>query len=292
MKALKLIIIGLVALGALVGIFYLINPTTKTIILPPVDDETFENYSQEFQNDWEGVGDWDENVFNRHRETLNMLSTDYSVEELVNFERSKVTEIVSQKIFAEWDKSDCDKKVIDKYIKAVETIISKYGDDAKSDPDIQQIKSVNSTYRSALDLAGKKIGLTPTFNGSTWNSYTDYSNKIKKQKNDILGNSNYKEYLKNITAISSRLAKIDSELKDGRTRFYQDLADKIYNYYNKIARDKRTRDQLVKLRKARDNYSKEYGSNNKINTLAKNFAADVDANETRAAQEAQQNTDF
>ena len=88
MKALKLIIIGLVALGALVGIFYLINPTTKTIILPPVDDETFENYSQEFQNDWEGVGDWDENVFNRHRETLNMLSTDYSVEELVNFERS------------------------------------------------------------------------------------------------------------------------------------------------------------------------------------------------------------
>lgn len=282
----------MVALGALVGIFYLINPTTKTIILPPVDDETFENYSQEFQNDWEGVGDWDENVFNRHRETLNMLSTDYSVEELVNFERSKVTEIVSQKIFAEWDKSDCDKKVIDKYIKAVETIISKYGDDAKSDPDIQQIKSVNSTYRSALDLAGKKIGLTPTFNGSTWNSYTDYSNKIKKQKNDILGNSNYKEYLKNITAISSRLAKIDSELKDGRTRFYQALADKIYNYYNKIARDKRTRDQLVKLRKARDNYSKEYGSNNKINTLAKNFAADVDANETRAAQEAQQNTDF
>ena len=103
-----------------------------------------------------------------------------------------------------------------------------------------------------------------------------------------MGNSNYKEYLQNITAISDRFKKIDGELTEGRKRFYQSLADKIYNYYNKIAPQKRTNSQLVQLRKARDKYEKEYASNSKINTLAKKFASDVSDNEARAAEEAAQ----
>ena len=288
MKALKLIILFLVMLACVIGGFYIFTGGTEVEDLPPIDENTFAEYSQEFENEWKGVDDWDEETYKRHHETINQLSTDFSVEELRTFDRRLATEIISQKLFAEWGKADCDKKVIDKYINAVKTICQTEGDAAKNDPDIKLINEVNTTYRSALELAGKKIGLTPTFNGSSWNSYTDYKNKIQKQKSTIVGNSNYKEYLQNITAISDRFKKIDGELNDGRKRFYQSLADKIYNYYNKISVQKRTNSQLIQLRKSRDKYEKEYGSNSKINTLAKKFAADVSDNEARAAEEAQQ----
>lgn len=288
MKALKLIILFLVMLACVIGGFFIFTGGTGVEDLPPIDENTFAEYSQEFENEWKGVDDWDEAIYARHHETINQLSTDFSVEELRNFDRRQATEIISQKLFAEWNKADCDKKVIDKYIKAVNTICQTEGDAAKNDPDIKLINEVNTTYRSALELAGKKIGLTPTFNGSSWNSYTDYKNKIQKQKSNIVGNNNYKEYLQNITAISDRFKKIDSELNDGRKRFYQSLADKIYNYYNKISAQKRNNSQLIQLRKARDKYDKEYASNSKINTLAKQFATDVSNNEARAAEEAQQ----
>ena len=288
MKALKLIILFLVMLACVIGGFYIFTGGTGVEDLPPIDENTFAEYSQEFENEWKGVDDWDEETYTRHHETINQLSTDFSVEELRTFDRRLATEIISQKLFAEWDKADCDKKVIDKYINAVNTICHTEGDAAKNDPDIKLINEVNTTYRSALELAGKKIGLTPTFNGSSWNSYTDYKNKIQKQKSTIVGNNNYKEYLQNITSISDRFKKIDSELNDGRKRFYQSLADKIYNYYNKISAQKRTNSQLIQLRKARDKYEKEYASNSKINTLAKEFASDVSDNEARAAEEAQQ----
>ena len=99
--------------------------------------------------------------------------------------------------------------------------------------------------------------------------------------------------MQNITLFNNRFSKIDGELKEGRKKFYQSLGDKIYNYYNKISSAKRTNNQLIQLRKARDKYEKEYGANSKINTLAKKFASDVSDNEARAAEEAQQgNNDF
>ena len=183
MKALKLIILFLVMLACVIGGFYIFTDGTGVEDLPPIDENTFAEYSQEFENEWKGVDDWDEETYKRHHETINQLSTDFSVEELRTFDRRLATEIISQKLFAEWDKADCDKKVIDKYINAVNTICHTEGDAAKNDPDIKLINEVNTTYRSALELAGKKIGLTPTFNGSSWNSYTDYKNKIQKQKN-------------------------------------------------------------------------------------------------------------
>ncbi|MBR3454173.1 MAG: hypothetical protein IKH26_02500 [Bacteroidaceae bacterium] len=286
MKALKLILLFVVMLACVVGGFFIFNGGTGEPELPPIDENTFAEYSQEFENDWKGVGDWDEATFTRHHMTIQQLSTEYSVEQLRNFDRRIVTEIVAQKIFAEWKNANCDKNVINIYINAVKTICDYEGEAAKNDPDIQQINKVNTTYKSALELAGKKIGLTPTFNGSTWNSYTDYSNKIQKQKKDIINNENYKEYLHNITAINSRFSKIDGELKEGRNTFYQSLGDKIYAYYNKISSSKRTNNQLIQLRKARDKYEKEYGSNSKINSLAKKFASDVSDNEARAAEEA------
>ena len=188
MKALKLILLFLVILGAVVGIFYLVTLPPKIVELPPIDDETREEYRQKFEYEWQGAGDWDENIFMQHLEELNQLSADYSVEDLRTFDRRTITEIISQKIFGEWEKGDCKKAEIDKYIKAVD-IICNNNSDAKTDPDIKLIKEVNVTYRAALKLADKKIGLAPTFNGTKWNSYTDYSNSIKKEKKNIEDNN-------------------------------------------------------------------------------------------------------
>lgn len=60
MKALKLILLFLVMLACVIGGFYMFTGGTGVEDLPPIDENTCSEYSQEFQNDWKGMDDWDE----------------------------------------------------------------------------------------------------------------------------------------------------------------------------------------------------------------------------------------
>ena len=144
-----------------------------------------------------------------------------------------------------------------------------------------KIISVNNTYRKAFELAHKSIGLTSGFDGSSWNSFSSYSNSTLTEKSSIQENENYKQYLVNIKDIKDGLNAIPSKLDNAKSRFYNDLANEIVYHYLNIEQSLRTRSQLNELRDARNRFNNEAPSSNSyLNDFCNTFADDVERNES------------
>lgn len=273
MKAIKLILAFVVILGVIVGALYIFTGDVGGK-LPPMDDNTLESFRSQFENDWKQKGDWDANLFNVHVTTVKQLSVNFSVEELRRYNTQLALELVHEKVFGEWGKATCSKSVVDKYINALNTIIST-DNSARSDNLATQIRQVNTTYREALTVANLSIGLRPGFNGTSWNSYDNYEKGIKQRRDNVLKNENYKQYLSNITSIKNGLNAIDAKLSKGRSTFYNNLASSIKAYYNNKERNS---ENLLALRSVRDKFKNE-SSSTALNDFVDQFAREVDAAE-------------
>ena len=270
MKTVKLIIIFILILGGVIGAFFLFN-NGEGSALPPPAAATYQNYRTQFEKEWEQKGDWDEQLFLSHCDMIQQLSTKYETATLRDLNTKTATEIVYKKIFDEWKSPSCRKNVVDKYNKAIGIIESKDGN-AKFDPNVKKIKEVSAIYASAYELARQSIGLLPRFNGSTWNSYSQYSSDITIKRNNILGNDNYKTYLSNITEIKKGLNNIPKLLSDGKASFYSTLSKQIIDYYNESAR---TMDNQKRLRNVISNFGNEYPIPSALNNFSGKFATDV-----------------
>lgn len=277
MKAFKLVLTFVIILAGVLGAFYLFN-NNGSVKLPPPPDTTYKTFRDQFEKNWEQAGDWDEKLFMNHCDLVQQLSKDYEVATLNDLNTKTATEVVYEKIFEEWKSASCTKSVVEKYNNAIKVIESN-DNNAKTDPNVQKIKSVYGTYISAYSLAHQSIGLTPHFNGSNWNSYSNYSSTMKGKMSAMLGSSNYKEYLSNIEDIKNGLNAIPDKLSNGRSRFYGELANRIINYYSRTAPSARTRPELKSLRNAISKYEEEYSSNGRLSSFARNYANDVYNNE-------------
>lgn len=286
MKAIKLILAFVIILALVVGMFFISTrpPRPDIKIIPGTEHE---KYRQQFIQDWEQAGDWNESIFAEHAEIINQLSVDHSVDGLERLNIQTAMEIVKKKIFGEWKSSTCRKSEIDKYMKAVRAIESYYNS-AKDDDVIIKIKSVNDTYRKALDVANLSIGLKPVFDGgrSSWNSYDEYMNKIKRRKNDVLSSNNYRQYLANIAELKTGLNGIDSKLAAARKEFYSTLASAIISYYSNLDKNDAN---LSKLMHVRDRYDEDcHNSNRRVDDYAVRFRNEVlNANKKNKSDENQ-----
>lgn len=273
MKALKLVGTFILVLALFIGIFFLI-PSGDSGKLSPVDENLYEKYRQQFTNDWEQAADWNEALFKGNYDMVQQLSTQYGgdkIDALRQLNTRSAVEVVKKKVFDEWASPTCRKAVIDQYVNAVNTV-KKTDATAGQNDDVKKILSVNSTYRSAYNLAHKGIGLSPRFDGSGWQSYANYAQSIKNQKASILRDNNYTQYLSNITDIKNGLNAIDGKLQKGRASYYQSLAQSIISYY----RNKdRTTDNLNSLRSMRNRYESEYQQNSSLTTFTREFAQSV-----------------
>lgn len=278
MKPIKLFFIFSLILGGIVAAFYFATrPEPITIIDLP--ETSLQQYREQFETDWRTTGDWNEETFKSHCDLINQLSAqNYDVVSLNDLNTSTAVEVVYEHIFNEWKKTSCKKQVIDNYIKAVATI-EKSEDNASSNPNVKLIKKVYNVYIRAYELSHRNFGLTPKFDGYSWNSYSNYASSIESQKSEILGNSYYKKYLSNISEISNGLQGITSRLSSGRTIFYKSLAERIRAYYGKKTNSERTRSDLNSLRNAISKYENEYGKNSTLSSFAHSYANDVYENE-------------
>ncbi|MBR5169861.1 MAG: hypothetical protein IKW85_04775 [Muribaculaceae bacterium] len=273
MKAIKLILAFVVILGAIVGAFYLI-PDNGPDPRPAIPDKTLERLSQQFKNDWEQKGDWDEIIFEDHVNLVKQKSVKYSVDELERYNIQTAINIVNKKIFEEWSKTDCDSRVVDKYLKAISTITSE-DNSASKDSLVMKIGQVNDTYRKALKFVNYKASPDPGFNGarSSWNSFDSYAAAERRKRDDVRNNPNYRQYLANITSISNGLSKVDTELSSAKGSFYNKLAQQIISYYGK---KERIADNLTALQYVRDKLRTE--SNNaysKVQEFALTFRSQI-----------------
>jgi len=277
MKAVKLIIIFIFILVGVIGAFYLFT-NTGVGTLPPPPDTTYQTFREQFEKDWEQVGDWDEQLFMNHCDLVQQLSAQYETATLNDLNTKTATEVVYKKIFDEWNSPSCAKNTVEKYNNAIKVIESK-DNNAKTDPNVQKIKSVYTTYISAYNLAHQGIGLTPHFDGSNWNSYSNYSSSMTDKRASMLGNSNYKDYLSNIAEIKNGLNAIPEKLSHGRTRFYNELASAIISYYSQTTSSERVRTELNNLRNTISKYEGEYSSDSRLSSFARDYANDVYNNE-------------
>ena len=277
MKAIKLIGIFIIILCGVLGAFYVFtNKGGGTLPSPP--DKTYQTFREQFEKDWEQAGDWDEQLFRSHCDLVLQLSKKYETATLNDLNTKTATEVVYKKIFEEWKSQSCSKAIVEKYNNAIKVIESK-DNNAKTDPNVQKIKNVYATYISAYSLAHQGIGLTPHFDGYSWNSYSNYSTSVTNKRNAILGNSYYKEYLSNIADIRNGLNAIPGKLTNGRTRFYNELANRIISYYSKTQSYDRTNSELNRLRNAISQYEEEYSSNSRLSSFAREYAQDVHDNQ-------------
>ena len=280
MKSIKLTFIFLLVLGGVVAAFYFATKRDTPKIIE-IDTASLQEYRTQFEEDWKNAGDWNEEMFKSHCDLIHQLEIqNYDVVALNDMNTATAVEVVYEQIFNEWKTPTCKKYKIDNYMKAI-TTIEQSEVKAATNPNVVLIKQVNEVYLKAYNLSKKKLGLTPTFDGSNWNSYSSYASNVESQKSSIQNNPQYKEYLSNITEISSGLNSISSKLSSGRARFYNSLALKIRSYYEDTPRPERTRSDLSSLRNVISKYESEYSSNSSLNSFARSYADDVYENENR-----------
>ena len=283
MKAIKLTIIFIVILGGIIGAFLLFN-RDKVVTLPPLSDQAYKTYRDQIVNGWEQADDWDEGLYQSNCDLIQQLSTQFETKSLNDLNTQTATKIVYDKIFDEWKSQSCAKNVIEKYNDAIKVIESK-DNNAKNNPNVQTIKNVYLTYSTAYSLAHQSIGLTPHFNGNSWNSYSSYSSSIENKMKSMLNNPNYQKYLSNIVDIKNGLSAIPDKISTGRARFYEGLANSIIHYYSQINRAERSRSELNVLRNVKSRYEGEYRSNYRLSSFVNDYAYDVSYNESREEHE-------
>ncbi len=285
MKAIKIILLFIVVLGGIMGAFFLSGKGhDDDIELSPVADSTFDYYRQKFIKDWEDYGDWNDSLFMNHCYTVKQMRTGHDVSVLKDLNRRTATEMVSKKIFEQWASADCDKAQIDRYHRALSTI-EREDEGAKNDSVVQKIRNVYKTYLSARNVAHRSIGLNPNFDGTRWNSFTDYSTNIIESRDGILRDRNYRAYLSNITELKNGLNSISVKLADAKKQFYRILADELITHYSQTLKENWDRTRLNELRNHKSRFESEYSSNKDLSGFASQYAAQVAVNELRARQQ-------
>ncbi|MBQ4063515.1 MAG: hypothetical protein IJC92_04475 [Bacteroidaceae bacterium] len=281
MKALKLILTFIIILGGFVGAYFIFNGGPGGSITGGMPIDKLGNYRKQIERGWEEAGDWNKELFEEYCILIDQLGKwGLDVTPLRNFNTSLVVNIINDKIIGEWKSATCKKQTIKKYMGAVSTVCSKDAN-AKHNPAIENINKINTVYNKACKQAERSIGLSCGFDADapSWNSYSNYSNRVTRETNDILNNSIYKEYLANITAIKKGLDNIPSRLATGKKRFADRLATEIIDHYNAIPDTLRTREELNALRKTRDKYDGEFGGDVNLDCLVKEFNISVENNE-------------
>lgn len=286
MKAIKLIFIFLLILGGIVAAFYF---ATRTETVPKIDlsGASLEQYRQKFEDDWTAAGDWNEQTFKSHCDLIRQLGAqNYDVAALNDLNTSTAVEVVYEHIIKEWNSASCQKQTIDDYVKALATIEQAEAG-ASANPNVTLIRRVDAVYQKAYKFALKGIGLTPTFDGTNWNSYSNYADRINNEREDIENNADYKKYLSNISEISNGIQAIPAKLSNGRDRFYEGLANKIMDFYgySRFPAEKRTEEDEKRVRNSINNYNEEYGSDSRLENFKRRFSEDVKANEERNENE-------
>lgn len=278
MKILKLILTFCIILGAIVGVFLIIDGGDDDIFSSVTQDD-YAKYSQRFISEWEQKGDWDEQLFKSHCDMINQLSARLgNTEPLKDQETRIVVELVNSKLFAEWASPTCKKATVNKYINAV-NVITEEDPNAKHNPLVADIWKVYAVYKKAYDLAYGSVSLEPTYDGSTWNSFIEYQNGKIASRDAILRDNTYATYLSNITDLKKNLNNLSSKLDGAKAVFYEKLAKQIVKYYMEIPSSTRTRQQLVALRQSRSYYEDQYQSNSQIDICCTLFNQDVKNNE-------------
>lgn len=287
MKIIKLAGIFVVLLGGIILALSIINPVPGGENPDPDKETLLEQYSREITDSWNGLTEWDSQLFTGNCNKIEALNNDYSASQVSVLREANITraiEFLEKKIFDEWHSANCSKQKINTYYNAITKEVCKVDEGAKNNPTVMEIKEVYNVYCQALNLAINALVPNSKFNGETWQSYADYQDDIDRDIRTLKQNSRYRSHLSNITSINNGLNNVDNRFDLGRRKYYKQLCNEIIAYYDRIPTDERSYDDLSKLRAVRNMMRNEHrDSYSIISKYTEQFHDDV-AENNRAAQ--------
>ena len=281
MKIVKLFFTFLVILAVVVGLLFLKWGDKGDSSINKTVGISFEVQSDKIKSYWEDFTKWEERKYIYYHIMAAQSSTDLGKDKsdlLVEINSECAIKNVQEYIIKEWKSPTCKPDVIRIYINAISTI-EQYYPNAEHNEDVKKIRAINELYKEARNLATKNLGKKPDFKDIRWEPYSKYEDNIKRQRDNIKKDSNY-SYICNIKEINDGLNGIESKLKKGKDRFYNDLSEQIVDYYGKIEAEKRNKNQLNNLRTFASIIKSEYGKiPDVLNDFITKFDNDVEENQ-------------
>ncbi len=284
MKSLKLILTFLGVLAVAVGILFLANIEIgkKTKVFVPQSE--IKLATADIEGTWEDVSGWDSRVFADNCALVKQMAKAYpddatAIANLSDRNCNLALERIQPAMINQWAKADCDRSMIKKFKAALDTVVA--ADRHFSQVAVvKDLTAIHGVYERAVRRAEAVVACGVKFNGETgtWNSFEAYARSVRGDRDAILHNQHYTQYLSNITAIKTGLNSIDSRLSTARTNFYSGLCSSILNFYRQIPQTERTMEQLTVLRNAKSHFLSEYqggGYERSLSELDKQFTKDV-----------------
>lgn len=215
MKAIKLLAIFLLIMGAVAGAFFLFSSNGGS-----EDDSTksssYVKVSAEIEKNWQQCADKADSIKSlfEHKNSLldeyknnDIIESEEEITRLKHNNARLAIEKIKLEIFELWKTDNCQKTDVDKYHAVLKNVQTK-DDNARNNEDLKKINEVYEVYKNAYALAH--------LNTDEVTSDTDKQQK-KKQIQNIRANQNYKEYLEHIDDLNKGLKRTESKLSASRS---------------------------------------------------------------------------
>lgn len=266
-KYLKLTLIFAAIIGVFVALRFVDDVETD-----PVNPNSVSKYSKlydEIRSEWRERKQWDETLYKTHMDTINKYYTyDYIEKKEYNllFELVNANAVVTIGEFfdSEMKNAECDDSKIEKN-KAGLDFISEYknsrnkGYDFSKDTRVANADTMYKQYKKIIEFCDKDFNVTAKLNGECeWVPFSYYNDKWNDQKDLFEKGKYYTSHFYNINKVKDAWSSYDSIVQQSKTKYYNDLAEKIKLYF-----DKRYNNE--KLKNKHDSVIGDYNKLNETN---------------------------
>ena len=270
MKALKLLLIALVVGGAIYGLLLLTRGGSSSSA-GGEDAELYKELADELKDQWDNTSDWNRSLFDESLEKINHhkseLGSKYNT--LNDLVATKSIHYLYRDMMGEFAKTNCSKSVVDASADNLSYFLSRI-DGYNSNDSVKVMQGTHKLYTDILGLVAeskKNIAAKFDFETDMWNDYNAYERRLMKRHDDYKGNIYYPN-VSHITDISNGLSQVPGNLAQVKSKFKDDLANKIISAYSAHEKNDTLRDRLADLNR---NYIEMFGSQSTLRIYVINY---------------------
>jgi hypothetical protein len=266
-KALKLILIAIVVLGAVVGLLFLSGGDASTGIKPDTSRQ-ITLLQEKIDSEWSATDEWDTSLLTGDLDMLKQYSKDLGdgYRTLVDHVGIKASERLVKVVNEEFAKTDCDANKIERYSNGLDILLAKipsYKHDAK----VQQLQGTVTLYRDIrrLGKGGMLVAPNYKFENDSWANFNAYSQRIVSLRNSYR-QSPYFQYISHITEVKNSLNGVEGRIGQARKLFKKALTEQIIKAYSP-----KNPDLAPRLHELHSRYVRELGNEGTLDNFVQNY---------------------
>lgn len=283
MKYIKIILILLVFVGAIYGVFSLVNSGNGGSKIEAHSPELLSQLTKNVDNDWDNADSWDQKVYEKSLTNANVYKNDLeklkpgNYTTLLNYINEKVCNKLVEFANNEFAKTDCSTQKIAEYKSAMDYFMQKNGTINSSDARISKLYAKIKLYNDIINFGKKQFALSPGFNIHTgeWNNFSLHEQTQRKNRDGYKSNPNYSS-ISHISNVKKSLDSVDGKLKSARNSFMINLSSTIISSYQNMAR---TQENFTRLNDVYKRYYNSYEDGDKLSNFRKQFRKQLEDSE-------------